>query len=77
MEKLDWGTMVNMVPKLAQSVYSTTGGTVSVAGRISFALGLQGPCIGMDVACSSALVAAHVASAQSARRSARMRSRRP
>jgi acyl transferase domain-containing protein len=31
------------------------------AGRISFALGLSGPCMAIDTACSSSLVALHAA----------------
>ena len=42
------------------SVYAATGGTISIAsGRISFALGLQGPCESIDTACSSAVAALH------------------
>ena len=42
------------------SVYVATGSTISVAaGRLSFALGMQGPCITYDTACSSALAAIH------------------
>lgn len=44
------------------SVYEATGGSLSIAaGRVSFVLGMQGPCVSYDTACSSALVAAHAA----------------
>jgi len=42
--------------------YFATGNTLSVlSGRISYALGLQGPSLTLDTACSSALVALHEA----------------
>ena len=42
------------------SVYATTCDSNTVAsGRLSFALGLHGPCMTVDTACSSALVAMH------------------
>jgi acyl transferase domain-containing protein len=45
------------------SVYTATGAAISIAaGRISFVLGLQGPCQSIDTACSSAVVALHAAS---------------
>ena len=42
------------------SVYAATGSSASIAcGRLSYALGLHGPCVSHDTACSASLVACH------------------
>ena len=44
------------------SVYAATGSASSIAaGRLSYALGLHGPCVSYDTACSAALAACHAA----------------
>ena len=59
-ERPDWS--LAQPPAARGSVYAVTGDNVSVAaGRVSFALGLQGPCASVDAACASALVAMHEA----------------
>ena len=60
-ERPDWALAQ---PPLARcSVYAATSDNVSVAaGRLSFVLGLQGPCFSVDTACASALAAMHTAS---------------
>ena len=43
------------------NVYSASGGALSItSGRLSYTLGLVGPCYSIDVACASSLAALHV-----------------
>ena len=55
----EFGSVLMHTPA-GRSVYASTGFSCSATcGRVSFALGLQGPCASYDTACSSSLVANH------------------
>ena len=57
----DFAEVVRSSPA-GRSVYAATGSSHSIAsGRLSFVLGLQGPCVAYDTACSAALAAGHAA----------------
>merc|ERR1711995_78667 len=57
-ERPDWA--LAQPPEARVSVYAVTGDNVSAAaGRVSFVLGLQGPCSSVDTACASSLSAMH------------------
>ena len=48
------------VSPAGSSVYAATGSSASIAaGRLSYTLGLHGPCVSYDTACSAALAAGH------------------
>ena len=61
----DYRDMVIDTPETAESTagfYAVTGTALNTAiGRVSFALGLEGPSMAIDTACSSSLVAIHQA----------------
>jgi len=58
---VEFGRLVLSGP-LRHSVYAATGSSLSIAsGRLSYVLGLQGPCAAFETACSASLVACHSA----------------
>ncbi|MBC7841909.1 MAG: type I polyketide synthase [Gemmatimonadaceae bacterium] len=58
----DYARQLDLGSPGGSDVYAATGNALNAAaGRISFVLGLQGPCLAIDTACSSSLVAVHEA----------------
>src|SRR5262249_55016161 len=56
------GGLPNGVEEDSAETYMLTGTATSVAsGRVSYALGLEGPAVTLDTACSASLVALHLA----------------
>ena len=61
-ERPDWAMKGALTPDVKVTAYTVTADTISVAcGRVSFALGLHGPCMSIDTACASGLTAMHSA----------------
>ena len=57
----EFATMLATLPA-GGIVYAHTSSEASIAsGRLSYVLGLYGPCVSYDTACSSALTASHAA----------------
>ena len=58
----DYASRLSLRERLAVGGYMGTGNMASTAaGRVSFVLGLNGPCLAIDTACSSSLAAIHLA----------------
>ena len=59
---MDYSQRIDVTDPARSDIYLATGTALNAAaGRVSFTLGLQGPCMAIDTACSSSLVAIHTA----------------
>jgi len=60
----DYKSLINIdTPGEGLNAYSATGiSTTVIASRVSYVFNLHGPCMVVDTACSSALVAIHLGS---------------
>jgi len=58
----DYADVVRAIDPTDLDVYFATGNAHNVvSGRLSYVLGLRGPCVALDTACSSSLTAIHLA----------------
>lgn len=60
----DYKSLLNVdTPGEGLNAYSATGfSTTIIASRVSYVYNLRGPCMAIDTACSSALIAVHLGS---------------